>query len=262
MGKASDYPYFSEPVTAFAHRGGWIDPGEEQRENTLFAFQRAVDLGYDYLETDVRVTADGVLVAFHDADLARISGSARTLGDLTYEELKQHPLNGTDVVPTMAELFEAFPQTNFNIDIKESRAVEPLLDVIRAYGADKRVCVASFSHGRIRAFRRLAGTRVATGVSTLGVSWNVALPWLPRLFNSPGQAFQVPAAQVVRGFTVPVVTPRLIKTAHALDKRVHVWTINEEDEMHRLLDQGVDGLISDRIDILANVLRDRGVGSF
>lgn len=262
MGKASQYPYFATPIAAFAHRGGWVREDEEQRENTLFAFKQAVDLGYEYLETDVRVTADGVLVAFHDADLSRINGSARTLGELTYAELKEHPLNGIDVVPTMSELFEAFPETKFNIDIKESSAIEPLLEVIREHRADRRVCVASFSHARLNAFRKLAGTRIATNISTLGVGWNVALPSLPRLLNSPGQAFQVPAVHEFRGMRIPVVTPRLIKTAHALDKRVHVWTINEETEMHRLLDLGVDGLISDRIDVLANVLRERGVGSF
>lgn len=254
---AADFDYFTPPFAAMAHRGGWIDPADEPRENTLHAFGRAVELGYGYLETDVRTTSDGVLMAVHDADLARVAGSAAAIGQLPYERLREQRINGLDVVPTLAEVLEACPTARLNIDIKEPRAITVLLDVLREHDALGRVCVASFSHASLTAFRRLAGPGIATSGSSTEIARAVLLPPLARRLNGAALAYQVPVSQTVRGVRLQVVTKRFIAAAHAQGKRVHVWTINDADEMHRLIDLGVDGLISDRIAVLKDVLIER-----
>ncbi len=242
-----------------AHRGGFVDPADELRENTLHAFGRAIEMGYRYLETDVRTTSDGRLMAFHDPDVSRITGSVGSISDLTFDGLRAILINGIDTVPTMDELFEAFPTARFNIDIKEPRAAEPLLASIRAHRADDRVCVASFDAASLRRFRKMAGHSIATAASSRAIGWSALTPFVPRLLNTAGQVFQVPVTHELRGRVVRVVGPRLIKAAHARGKKVHVWTINDADEMHRLIDLGVDGLISDRIDVLKQVAIERGL---
>ena len=244
-------------VVAMAHRGGAYHPGLEGLENTLTAFRHAVDLGYRYLETDVHATRDGTLLAFHDAVLDRVTEHRGQVERLTYAEVAEALIGGREQIPTMASLLEEFPETCFNIDLKADGAVEPLAALVESAQAHDRVCVGSFSQRRIVRFRRLVGPRVATASGPAGVVAFRLLPHarLVRLLARPsGAVLQVPH----RRPGITVVTPGFVRRAHALGKHVHVWTVDDPAEMHHLLDLGVDGLITDRTDLLREVLVARG----
>lgn len=249
----SELPYFDTRFQAFAHRGGsWPGVGENSRA----AFEQAVAAGYRYLETDVHATADGVLVAFHDESLDRVTDGHGLIADHTAADLAQVRIGGTDPIPLLADLLAEFPAARFNIDIKASGAVAPLAALVNATGSQDRVCVSSFSLARITAFRRLVTRRVATGLSKAGVMllW-LGPPLLPRLI--PGRAAQVPMR--FWGDRLALVTPRFVRTAHRYGIRVHVWTINDAPTMQRLVEIGVDGIVTDEPDVLKAVLAQRGM---
>lgn len=244
-------------VIAMAHRGGALHPEIPGTENTLHAFAHAVALGYHYLETDVHATSDGVLLAFHDAVLDRVTDSQGELSRLSADEIRGARIAGEHAVPTMAELLESFPDVRFNIDIKSASAVRPLAELVERTGSHDRVCIGSFSPRRLGAFRRASGGRVATSAAPPEVAAFMALPsgrsarWATR---GRVAALQVPHR---RGL-LPIVTRSLVRRAHAAGAHVHVWTVDEPAEMDELLDLGVDGLITDRTDVLKQVLTRRG----
>ncbi len=250
---------FSSRVAAIAHRGGAGHPDLVGKENTLAAFQHAVSLGYRYVETDVHATRDGQVVVFHDDDLARVSDGRGAIADYSLTEVNRLRVAGTEAIPTLDEVLETFSDTCFNIDIKHPHAITPLVKTIERHRAQDRVCVASFSVDRLRAFRRLMGRRVPTAVSPIGVVWNAYVPVLPHLLNSPGVAIQIPATYGVMGRHLPVLTTKLLRHAHMAGKVVHIWTVDDPLEMHRLLDMGVDGIVSDRTDLLKQVFTERGI---
>ena len=256
--RAADYPYFDDPPLALAHRGGALYPPNVGIENTLAAFANAVSLGYRYLETDVHATADGHLVAFHDSRLDRVTDATGAIADLPWAQVRLARVAGREPIPLLAEVLESFPAARVNVDIKATGAVRPLWQVIERLAAHDRVCVGSFSTLRLAAFQRLAGHRVATTAGPWGTAGLRFAPQLARHLASPTQVLQVPAEVRVGGRRLPLVTERLVDAAHDLGKQVHVWTIDDPEEMHRLLDLGVDGLVSDRIDVLRDVLRARG----
>ncbi len=251
------YAYFDESTPlAFAHRGGALLPANEGIENSLLAFRNAFDLGYRYLETDVHCSADGVVYAFHDDNLERLTGNPAAIRSLPAADIDEARLGGREPIPTMRELFEALPEARFNIDVKSDGAVDATLQLIEDCGAADRVCLASFSHERLQRIRALM-PKIATSFSPREVARLKLSP------TSPGQSFgarhggvclQVPHH---RG-PVTVVTRRFVDRAHAQGLQVHVWTIDDADEMNELLDLGVDGLVSDRIDVLKDVLTARG----
>ena len=250
---------FSSRFAAFAHRGGPGHPDLAGKENTLAAFRHAVSLGYRYVETDVHATRDDQLVVFHDDELSRVSDGRGPIADYSLSEVNRLRVGGSEPIPTLDEVLETFPHTCFNIDIKHTAAITPLAKTIERHRAQDRVCVASFSVERLRAFRRLMGRRVPTSVTTIGVIWNGYVPLLPRLLNSPGVAIQIPVTRRVGTRQIRVLTPRLLRHAHLAGKVVHVWTIDDPLEMHRLLDMGVDGIVSDRTDLLKQVFTERGI---
>jgi glycerophosphoryl diester phosphodiesterase len=243
-------------VLAFAHRGGAFHPEIEGLENTLAAFEHAVALGYRYLETDVHATSDGVLLAFHDAALDRVTDRVGRIADLSYDEVRSVRIGDREEIPRLTTLLEAFPNARFNIDIKSDSAVAPLAELVRRTRAHDRVCVGAFSDGRIRDFRRQMDRRVAT---TCGVGAVIGTRFAParrvaRALRGVGDVLQVPH----RRGPLRVVTPELIRRAHDAGRPVHVWTVDDTDEMHHLLDLGVDGLMTDRTDVLRDVLVARG----
>jgi glycerophosphoryl diester phosphodiesterase len=250
---------FAPRWAAFAHRGGAGHPELVGMENTITAFRHAVALGFRYIEIDVHGTLDDQLVVFHDDDLRRLTGSSGAISDRTLAEVSQRRIGDGEMIPTLDEVFETFPDTRFNIDIKNVGAVTPLVKAIDRHRAHDRVCVASFSNERLREFRRLMGRRVPTSVSPIGVVWNGYVPLLPRLLNSPGIAVQIPLTHAAGSRQLPVLTPRLLRHAHLAGKVVHIWTIDDPAEMHRLLDMGVDGIMSDRTDLLKQVFTERGI---
>jgi glycerophosphoryl diester phosphodiesterase len=251
------FAYLDEPegVLAFAHRGGAKHPKIHGYENTLEAFEHAVGLGYTYLETDVHATSDGVLLAFHDDSLDRVTDRTGVIFQLPYDEVADALIRGQHAIPRLLDLMEKFPQARFNIDIKSRGAIEPLADLIEHTAAFDRVCVGSFDEGVIRTFRRRMTKPLATACGPVAVAATRVGAPVRGLLRDDGVAFQVPHRH--RGVTV--VTPQFVRRAHAAGRHVHVWTIDDPEEMRDLLDLGVDGLITDRTDVLREVLEERGL---
>lgn len=253
----SERPVFlGRRFAAMAHRGGWVDPADQPRENTRYAFGRALAQGFEFLETDVWATADDQLVAFHDDRLDRVTDGKGLVSEHTWAGLEGVRIGGLDPIPRLVDLLEEFDAARFNIDIKDDRAVRPLADVIARCGAENRVCVASFSTARLKQFRRLA-PGVPTAVSPAGVAVATHGFGLRRLLPDAGKALQVPVRH--GGVPLTLIRPDVIRLAHAAGRVIHVWTVNEEAEMHRLLDLGVDGIVSDDITTLKRVLVGRGL---
>ncbi len=256
---AAQHPYFDAPPLALAHQGGAGYPPNRGLGNTMAAFRAAVDLGYRYLETDVHTTSDGHLIAFHDDRLEGVSDGHGRIATRPWEVVRAALVGGVEPIPELDEVLETFPDTRVNIDIKAPGAIAPLWRVIQAHAAEDRVCVGSFSNRRLAAFRRLAGARVATAAGVFGTAaLRLAPDRVTAWRHSPAQVLQIPALVSWRGRSLPLVTPRLLQAAHRIGKLVHVWTVDDASEMERLLDLGADGIVSDRIDVLRDVLVARG----
>lgn len=244
---------------AIAHRG-WHDGETAGLENTMVAFQRAVDAGYRQLETDVQATADGQLVILHDSTLDRVTDGSGPVGAMTLADLSAVKVAGTQRIPLLAEVLDGFPQVRFTIDPKTDAAVGPLLDVLAATRAHERVCIGSFSSRRIRAVRAALGHRVDTALSPVETlrMWRRARSRRPAPLQLPPR---VVAAQVPERFrNYQLLTPAFIELAHRSGIEVQVWTINDPADMHRLLDLGVDAVMTDRADVLKDVLLSRSNG--
>lgn len=236
-----------------AHRGG----DDVAVENSLAAFEAAAADGYLYLETDVHVTADGVLIAFHDDDLDRVTDQRGAVAELPWSVVSRARLGGTERIPRLEDLLEHFPDHRFNIDAKSDDAVLPLVSVLRRTGALHRVCLAAFSNERLQRLRALVGPGVCTAASPREIgrlTLASRVPATPMPATLPYQCLQVPTHH--KG--VELLTPAFIAAAHRRGVQVHVWTINDPAEMNRLLDQGVDGIITDRPRLLRSVLEERG----
>jgi glycerophosphoryl diester phosphodiesterase len=254
------HPFFDHPgPIAFAHRGGATDG---VGENSLAAFGQAVAAGYRYLETDVHATADGVLLAFHDRRLGRLTDTRGRIADLTWTEVADARIGGgPDPIPTMAELLDAFPDARFNIDVKEPNAIRPLADLLRTADAVDRVCVSSGSHRRPAAIRREIGPTLCTSAGPR----EAYRTWRASRGNGNGNGdgdAPRPAASCLqlppRVGRITVVDEKLVAAAHRQGLPVHVWTIDDPAQIHRLLDLGADGIMTDRIDVLKKVLTERG----
>lgn len=251
--RASEFLASAGP-RVFAHRGLSI----EAPENTLGSFRAALTAGATHLETDVQVSLDGIAVLSHDPDLARVAGSSARVDQLTMAELRRIGLGAGHSFLSLAEALDAFPEARFNIDVKVQGAVEPTARAVRQAGATPRVLITSFSESRRR------------GVVALlpGVATSASPPVLARALLAARLGLTGSARRVLRGFAavqVPerygrlrVVTPRFIRVMHAVDVEVHVWTVNDPEEMRRLLDLGVDGLVTDRSDLAVAVIAARG----
>jgi glycerophosphoryl diester phosphodiesterase len=247
-------PYLDSPTPlAFAHRGG-AAAGDE---NTAEAFARAIALGYRYVETDVHTTSDGVPVVFHDASLDRLTGTAGRVEDLRWADLTTLRIGGAGAVPRLDEVLAAWPQVRFNIDVKADAATGPTVDVIRHSHAEDRVLLASFSDARLARVRALAGPRVATSLGRSQVAQLRMSSWVgtPLRLAPSAVAAQVP----VRHGRMPIVDRRFVSRAHRLGLQVHVWTIDDPVEMGRLLELGVDGIMTDRPEVLREVYATRGL---
>ncbi len=235
-----------------AHRGF----SRDGLENSMAAFAAAVDLGYSYVETDVHATADGVLVAFHDSSLDRVAGRSGQITQLPWREVSTARIAGVEPIPRFEDLLDAWPWMRWNIDCKSDPAAPALADAIERHRAWDRVCVASFSDRRRRSVLARLSRPVATTASPVLVGAALALGRTPlaRMPIGSVDCLQIPE----RTRRLPVLTKSLLRQAHAAGAQVHVWTVDEPDAMHRLLDLGVDGLMTDRADLLKDVLLGRG----
>jgi glycerophosphoryl diester phosphodiesterase len=251
---SSSYPFLDhEGPIAFAHRGG----AAGGLENSLAAFQRAVDLGYRYIETDAQATADGVLLAFHDRTLNRITDRVGRIAELPYSEVARARIGGVEPIPRMEDLLGTWPDVRINIDVKDPSAIGPLVEVLSRTGAVDRVCVAAFSDRRVRAARAALGPRLCTSVGPREVARLRAASygrWLRRMAPLGVPCVQVPTVAA----RLALVDRRFVETAHALGMHVHVWTIDDRDEIERVLDLGVDGVMTDELEVLRDALIARG----
>lgn len=218
------------------------------------AFEGAVALGYRYVETDVHVTADGVLVAFHDDHLDRVTDRIGRIADLPWSEVRQARVDGREPIALLEDLLGSFPDLRINIDPKHDRAVPVLVDVLRRTAAVERVCVGAFSDRRLGRLRAALGPRLCTSLGPRGVARLRAAA-----SGLPSGRLRASCAQVpVRAGRVTIVDERFVATAHRQGLQVHVWTIDDDAEMHRLLELGVDGIMTDRPAVLRRVLEARG----
>lgn len=243
----------------FAHRGSTI----LWPENTMVAFQEAADLGCMYLETDLHVTKDGVIVTFHDDSLERLTNGKGSVKEWTWDELRkldaayhfqpesEYPLRDRGIrIPSLEEVMKTFPDVMLNVDLKQAGIEQLVADFITQHGFQDRLMLASFNDRRLRRCRSLLKNRVATSAGTLeaGIFW--AFSRIKKSFNISADALQLPVHQG----RIRITDEKLIKAAHALGIQVHVWTVNDPGEMRRLLELGVDGIVTDRIDLLNRLL--------
>lgn len=255
------HPYLDGPhPRAYAHRGWHLDGAPE---NTLAGFTRAVDEGYSYLEFDVHATADEVAVVHHDPTLDRTTDGAGRIALLHSGAVADVRVGGTEPVPLLADVLAALPDTRATIELKSAAAVDVTLAVLDRLDAWHRVCLGSYDERWLTRARRCAGPRLCTSMgqtAAFGLRTRAWLDALPApLSRLPALPFTGQLAQLPRRFgPLTVVDAQLVRTAHAAGREVHVWTVDEPAEMAELLDMGVDGLLSDRPDLLRTVLQERG----
>jgi glycerophosphoryl diester phosphodiesterase len=269
------HPYLDGPYPrAFAHRGWHVDELAGM-ENSLSALRRAVHEGYVYLETDVHACSDGVVVVHHDATLDRTTDGRGPVATQPWSAVRTARVGGREPVCRLEDVLEELPHVKINIDVKSDHAVRPVLDVLHRTGAWDRVCLAAFSERRLARLRAEAGPRLLTSLgprgaaalrvrSLLSVRRTAAppIPAVPSTVDGGATPLARRPAQVPRRHgRVRVVDAALLRYARRAGIEVHVWTIDSPAEMAELLDLGVDGLVSDRPDLLRDVLKARGVWS-
>jgi glycerophosphoryl diester phosphodiesterase len=238
---------------AIAHRGGAI----EHLENSMPAFEACVALGYRYLETDVRVTADGVLVVFHDATLERVTDRSGRIEHLTWKQVSDARIGGREPILRLEDLLGAWPDVRFNLDMKAAGVLAPLVRTVRRMQCHDRICLASFSDARLAAARRIFGTSVCTSLGPRGVAALRLSSYSPRaagLARIQAGCAQVPLQLGGRA----LVDERFLAAAHARGLQVHVWTVDTEEDSTAMLDMGVDGIMTDRPAMLRDLLERRG----
>jgi glycerophosphoryl diester phosphodiesterase len=260
---APEFAYFAaEHPIRFAHRGSrtlWP-------ENTMYAFAKAVDdLGYRYVELDVQLTRDREVVVFHDPTLDRTTNGTGPVSAWGLEDLKlldagyrmesegDHPFRNRDIqIPTLEEVYRTWPDLHLNIDLKAPGSEWPVAEVIRSLGAEDRTLIASFHDRRIARFRRITKGAVATSAGPRQIMAMLAASRFGRSFAAGIQAFQIP--HDYRGLSIG---PRLVEAVHRSGCQIHLWTVNDPGDMARYLDLGVDGIMSDRPDLLNDVVAER-----
>lgn len=251
------HPYldFGAPIP-FAHRGG----ASAAPENTLAAFRDAAALGYQYIETDVHVTSDGTLVAFHDNDLSRTCGIDSLINETPWKEIRGALVNGQEPIPLLEDVLGEFPDMRVNIDCKSEEALEPLVAAIRRTKSLHRVCIGSFSDSRLRRIRDALGSESCTSAGPVEVGRLIAGSRAGSLLGRRlASRLEFAAAQVpISQGPIPVVSERFIDFCHRMGLHVHVWTIDDPATMNRLLDLGVDGIMTDDTRALKDVMTSRG----
>jgi len=261
---AQPVTYFSGPVPRnIAHRGGkGLFP-----ENTLYAFERSLALGVQILELDVWSTRDGKIVILHDEKVDRTTDGSGSIRTMTLEQVRQldaawwfsldggasYPLRGRGIgIPTLEEAFRAFPQARFCIEIKQDKpGIErEVVALVEAGGMTEKVCLGSFFDPVVEKVRGL-NPGIATGAGTLGILLFLVTPLdLLETLDIPAAAFQIPEEQL----GIPVLTPDFLHKARQLGIETHVWTINDPEDMRRILGMGAEGIITDYPDRLKAVI--------
>nr|WP_210051461.1 glycerophosphodiester phosphodiesterase [Nesterenkonia lacusekhoensis] len=239
---------------AFVHRGG--DPA---RENTMAAFEAAVAMGYRYLEIDVRTSSDGVLVVFHDETLERITDGTGPLSEKTWQQLAGLRLRASgEPLLRFEELLTRWEDVHLNVDLKDGASVDEFARLVEAHGAHDRVLAASFNDARRHRVRRALSRRVATSGGWVVTALIVLLGPLGLMQRLGRRSTEIDCVQVpISQGRIRVVTPGFVRRCHRAGLQVHVWVVDEPEEMRRLLDMGVDGLMTDDAAALAQFMAER-----
>ena len=248
--------FFDGPTPRIlAHRGLAL----QHAENTLGAFGAAVATGAEIIETDVHLSKDGQVIVAHDPDLQRVAKIQGLVADFTAAELRDVDLGFGEGFPTLVEALEAFPDHKFNIDLKIRSAVEPFVDLVSQLGVHNRILVTSFDEKtRASAVAKLPG--VVSSATRASIIEGKLRSWFGLSSAAWGLAPEIKALQVPPvHWGLALVTPNFVRSVHRKGLEVHVWTINEASDMVRLLDMGVDGIVTDRCDVAAQVIATRGV---
>ena len=249
--------FLTPPPLAFAHQGG----GLEHTENSWEAFELAVSLGYPYLETDIQSSSDGVAFCMHDATLDRTTNGRGQASQQPWAAIAALHVNGSErPPPRLDEVLVRWPDLRVNVDPKVGESVPPLIRALRDADAVARTCVGSFSERRIKRVTDALGSQMCHSTGPLTTFRWVLGSLLPTTLGglvarTSAACYQVPVKQ---WRFVPVTTGRSVRLAHAMGKQVHVWVVDEANEMRRLLDLGVDGLMTDRPTVLRDLLVERG----
>ncbi len=258
-----NHPFFGDDeVLLIAHRGGaglWP-------ENTIYAFEHAVELGVDVLEMDVQSTKDGELVVLHDETVDRTTNGTGRVQELTLAEIQDldagytwtpdngesYPFRGQGLrIPTLAEVLAAFPEARMNIEIKQGPIVARLCRMLRDCGMAERVLIVAFDAHTMSHFRRLCPEIATAAVEEeIRMFYGLNLAHLGRFYRPPAEALEIPEYHGDRR----VLTQPFVKAAHGRNLEVHVWVVNDVNDMQRMVDLGVDGIITDYPDRLKAVL--------
>lgn len=253
--KTTVHPFLDGmPFIAMAHRGG----AAEHPENSYSAFKHAVDLGYAYIETDVRCTRDDVVMIHHDPTLGRTLSGDGLVQSRSWKSISAMEHTNGDNPMRLTDALEAFPDTRFNIDCKDDRTLLRLVPTLEALGPAvlERICLASFEDRRVAAIQRHFGRKVATSAGQREVAaWWRSSYGMRKVVRTRAIAAQVP----LRKYGLNVLSNRFLATAARLGCQVHAWTIDDRATMERLIDHGVHGIMTDRPTVLREVLRERGL---
>lgn len=218
------------------------------------AFAGAVYQGFKYLETDTHCTRDGVLMAFHDQQLDRVTNQTGKISELDYDVVRRVRVEESETIPRLEDLLESFPETRFNIDLKADAAVKPFIDLVRKLKCIDRICVGAFSDQRIKAVQN-AFPNICASLGPINVGRARLTSYGAPFLKIEGQCAQVPE----RWRKIQVVDIRFIRAMKQRGIQTHVWTVNDEADMTRLLMLGVEGIMTDRAGILKKVLKAKGL---
>ena len=234
----SIHPYLDVPGVAIsAHRGGSI----EAPENTIESFEYSIELGSSYIETDVQLSSNGIPYIFHDDDLKRLFGKNIIFNSLHSDEIDELKLFDKYKIPTLESTLQKFPNTLFQIDVKTDEVVLPTMEVIKKTNSTDKVCIASFSSKRLKQVHKLY-PEICLSMGPFEVMKLLLASFGLYRNKVPGNCLQIPIYQ----YGIKLVTKRFINYIHSIGLKIHVWTINDEDTMQKLIDLGVDGIITDR----------------
>ena len=242
----SIHPYLDVPGVAIsAHRGGSI----EAPENTIESFEYSIKLGSSYIETDVQLSSNGIPYIFHDNDLKRLFGKNIIFNSLHSDEIDELILFDKYKIPTLESTLQKFPDTLFQIDVKTDEVVLPTMKVIKKTNSTDKVCIASFSSKRLKQVHKLY-PEICLSMGPFEVMKLLLASFGLYRNKVPGNCLQIPIYQ----YGIKLVTKRFINYIHSIGLKIHVWTINDEDTMQKLIDLGVDGIITDRPKALKDLL--------
>ena len=236
---------------AFAHRGG----NDFAPENTFESFQFAVENGFKYLETDVHPTSDNKLMAFHDPTLDRVTNAEGRIIDFSSIDLKKVKVKNNYRIPLMEELLESFPNCFFSIDMKCDQSVIPLIDLVKRNNALERVCFASFNQNRLNFVRETFNNKCITSMGPKEIIASKIFSYINLKKNINSHLASMPISR----YNIRLINKRSVAYLQSLNIKVIAWTINNEAQMRHLISIGVDGIMTDKLKLLKNILIEKNL---